>query len=349
MRGLKRSEMVGDREADVSAGFEIFVIPHLQLQAQPISSQPARFESIPHHYYWRVSQKGIVLFSLAGVFWGLPYFFIALALESFSTPSIVFLRTLLGALVLIPYAAIAGGLRAALKAWPYVVIFGAVEMVGPWFLITEAEKHISSGLAGLLIATVPFFAVAILAVFLKDRKALRPRPLSGMVIGFAGVATLVGIDSFTGAIEPIYVLMVVLAAVGYSIAPIVANIKLKEVPSASVIGVSMAFVAVVYAPFSIPKLPEEFAAATPTSMMAVVVLGLVCSAAAFVIFFMLIKEIGPAKATLITYVNTAVALLLGIVFLGEPITIGLLVGIPLITIGLILAGGREREPELSKA
>lgn len=296
-----------------------------------------------------MSQKGIVLFSLAGVFWGLPYFFIALALESFSTPSIVFLRTFLGALVLIPYAAATGGLKPALKAWPYVLIFAVVEMVGPWFLITEAEKHISSGLAGLLIATVPFFAVAILAIFLKDRKALRPRPLSGMIIGFAGVATLVGIDTFTGVIEPLYVLMVVLAAIGYSIAPIVANIKLHEVPSAAVIGLSMAFVAFIYSPFSLPRLQGEFASATGTSIMAVVVLGLVCSATAFVIFFMLIKEVGPAKATLITYVNTAVALSLGIVFLGEPITIGLLVGIPLITLGLILAGGSQREPELAKA
>jgi len=296
-----------------------------------------------------VSQKGLLLFALAGIFWGLPYFFIALALESFTTPSIVFLRTLLGALVLIPYAAFTGGLRPALKAWPYVLVFGAVEMIGPWFLITEAEKHISSGLAGLLIATVPFFAVAILAIFLKDRKALRPKPLGGMVIGFIGVATLVGIDTFTGHIEPLYVLMVVLAAVGYSVAPIVANIKLHDVPSAGVIGVSMAMVAISYSPFAIPKLPGEFAQASGTSIMAVIVLGLVCSAAAFVIFFMLIKEIGPAKATLITYVNTAVALLLGIVFLDEPITAGLLVGLPLITLGLMMAGGREREPELAKA
>ena len=170
-----------------------------------------------------------------------------------------------------------------------------------------------------------------------------------MIIGFIGVFTLVGIDSVTGVVNPLYVLMVVLAAVGYAIAPIIANIKLHDVPSAGVIGVSMAFVAIVYSPLSVPQLPAELAAATGVSLMAVVVLGLVCSAAAFVIFFKLIKEIGPAKATLITYVNTAVALSLGIIFLGEQITTGLIVGVPLITIGLILAGGREREPELSKA
>ena len=283
---------------------------------------------------------------MAGLFWGLPYFFIALALESFSTPTIVFARTFLGALVLIPYAALTGGLKPALKAWPYVVMFGLIEMVGPWFLITEAEKNISSGLAGLLIATVPFFAVAVLAIFLKDRKALRPRSLAGMTIGFFGVVVLVGIDSFLGAVNPLFVLMVILAAVGYSIAPIIANRKLNHVPSAGVIGVSMAMVSIIYAPFSLPGLGDELALATTSSMWAIIVLGLVCSALAFVVFFMLIQEVGPVRATLITYVNTAVALSLGIVFLNEPITIGLAVGLPLIAIGLYLAGGTEKKREI---
>jgi drug/metabolite transporter (DMT)-like permease len=293
-----------------------------------------------------VSQKGIVLFLMAGIFWGLPYFFIALAIESFSTPSVVFARTFLGALVLIPYAALTGGLKPALRAWPYVLVFAVVEMVGPWFLITEAQKGIPSGLAGLLIATVPFFVVAILAIFLKDRKALRVRPLSGMVIGFVGVAALVGIDSISGLIEPLFVLMIIAAAVGYAIAPIVANQKLSDVPSAGVIGVSMAIVATVYSPFALPTFGSEFAAAASSSLWALVVLGLVCSAAAFVIFFKLIKEVGPAKASLITYLNTAVALSLGTVFLNEPVTTGLLIGLPLIALGLYLSGGATAKEDI---
>lgn len=285
---------------------------------------------------------------MAGIFWGLPYFFIAIALESFSTPSVVFARTFLGALVLIPYAALTGGLRPALKAWPYVLIFAVVEMVGPWFLITEALRGISSGLAGLLVGTVPFFVVAILAIFLKDRRALQPRPLIGMVIGFVGVAVLVGVDSITGAIEPFSVLMVIAAAIGYAIAPIVANIKLSDVPSAGVIGLSMAIVATLYSPFALPRIGGELAMASFNALGSLVVLGLVCSAAAFVIFFKLIKEVGPAKASLITYLNTAVALTLGTLFLNEPLTTGLLIGIPLIAIGLYLSGGargKQKIPE----
>jgi drug/metabolite transporter (DMT)-like permease len=135
---------------------------------------------------------------------------------------------------------------------------------------------------------------------------------------------------------------------GYAVAPIVANLKLKDVSSASMIGLSMLMVSVAYAPFAVPNLGAEFAQASTQSLIAILVLGLICSAAAFVLFFMLIKEIGPAKSSLITYVNTAVALFLGIVFLSEPITIGLLIGIPLITVGLVLAGGGDRESEVGK-
>ena len=275
---------------------------------------------------------------LAGVFWGLPYFFIVWALESFSTPTIVFARTLIGAVVLIPYAIKVGGIRPALKAWPYVVLFAVLEMVVPWWLITEAGKHISSGLSGLLVATVPFFAVAILAIFLKDRTALRPVPLAGMVIGFLGVVALVGVDSFLGNIQPLWVGAVVLGSIGYAIAPIMANVKISHVPTSAVIGLSMALVAVLYAPAAIAEFPSELAAEpTAHAWIALVVLGLICSALAFVIFFELLKEVGPAKASLITYLNTAVALLLGTLFLAEPLTPGLLLGLPLITLGLYLS------------
>ncbi len=289
-------------------------------------------------YAMQVSRRGLILFLLTGVFWGLPYFFIAIALDSFSTPTIVFARTFIGALVLVPYAIMTGAAKKVLKAWPYVLLFAALEMVGPWYLITEAEKYISSGLAGLLISTVPFFAVAILALVFKDRTALKPIPLAGMVIGFLGVIALVGIDSFLGHVEPLWIGAVVLAAVGYAIAPIMANNKMTDVPTSGVIGFSMAIVAAIYAVPAAFEIPAEIAAQPPIEgWIALLVLGLICSALAFVLFFELIREIGPVKASLITYVNTAVALLLGTLFLSEPVTPGLLIGIPMITLGLYLS------------
>ncbi len=285
-----------------------------------------------------MSRRGLVLFLGAGLFWGLPYFFIAIALESFSTQTIVFARTFIGALLLIPYAIKFGNLKSAIKAWPYIALFAFLEMIGPWWLITESEKHLPSGLVGLLIATVPFFALAIVAFVLKDRSSLKPVPIIGMVIGFVGVVTLVGVDSLLGHTSPAWVAAVVLAAIGYAIAPIMATRKIPDVSTSAVIGLSMALVAVIYAVPTAFVLPAEIAA-NPSleAWLALVVLGVVCSALALVIFFEFLKEIGPVKASAITYVNTAVALSLGILLLGEPVTPGLLIGIPLIATGLYLS------------
>lgn len=285
-----------------------------------------------------MSRRGLLLFLAAGIFWGLPYFFIAIALESFSTQTIIFARTLIGALVLVPYALKFGNLRQSIKAFPYILLFAVLEMLVPWWLITESEKHLSSGLVGLLVATVPFFALAIVAFVLKDKSSLKPIPLLGMLIGFSGVLSLVGIDSVLGHVSPLWVGAVVLAALGYAIAPIMATRKIPDVPTSSVIGLSMLLVSLVYAVPSLAVLPSEIAAGpTPAAWISLVVLGLVCSALAFVIFFELLKEVGPVKASLITYVNTAVAITLGTLILSEPVTPGLLVGIPLIAFGLYLS------------
>lgn len=289
-----------------------------------------------------MSRKGLLLFLAAGFAWGIPYFFIRVAVQDFSTPTIVFARVAIGALVLIPFAIHQKALIPALKAWRWVLAFALIEMVGPWFLITEAEQSISSGLAGLLIATVPFFAVFIAFFYQGDRTVFHPKTVFGLIFGFVGVFLLVGIDSFSGHIDPLQVGLVVIAAIGYAVAPAIAAVKLANVPTSGVIALSMVIVAAVYAwPMSI-NLPAEIAAKPATeSWISLVVLGLVCSAIAFVIFFKLILEIGSARATLITYLNTAVALVLGILFLNEPLTAGIAIGFPLVLVGSWFASRRH--------
>jgi drug/metabolite transporter (DMT)-like permease len=214
-------------------------------------------------------------------------------------------------------------------------------MAGPWWLITESGRHLPSGLIGLLIATVPFFAV-LLASFLGDKSVWHPKTIMGLLMGFAGVVALVGIDSFGGLIDPLWVGAVILASVGYAIAPAMIAHKIGFVPTAGVISLSMVIVGVIYAIPAAVSLPAEIAAGPAIeSWIAVLVLGVICSAIAFILFFALIKEIGPARATLITYLNTLVALVLGVVFLSEPITTGLLIGFPLILIGSWFAGKRH--------
>lgn len=299
------------------------------------------------NYDWRVTRKGLFLFLAAGIAWGVPYFFIAIAVEHFSTASVVWLRVVIGALVLLPLAYKSGALKAAIKAWPWVLAFAAIEMMGPWWLITEAEREIPSGLVGLLITTVPFMSALIVGL-LGDRSVWHPKTVAGLVIGFAGVIAMVGIDALIGHIELLPVLMTILASAGYAVAPIMTSRKIPQVPTSGLISLSMAFVAVAYAPFAAVDLPRDIAANPPLEAWgAMLGLGVICSALAFVAYFALIPEIGPTRASLVTYVNVAVAMLLGTIFLSEPVTAGILVGLPLVVLGSYLAG-RKREVYVSR-
>jgi drug/metabolite transporter (DMT)-like permease len=220
-------------------------------------------------------------------------------------------------------------------------------MIGPWFLIPEAQKDISSSLASLLITTVPFIA-AFFVGLLGDKSAWHPLTVLGLVVGLAGVIALVGIDAFSGVTPLAPILMMLGAALGYAVAPIVVNRMPQEVPTLGVIAVSLAIVSIVYAPFAAVSLPQNIAAGPSwQAWVALLVLGAVCSALAFVLFFALIRQIGPARASLITYVNLAVAAVLGVVFLAEPITIGIVVGFPLVVAGSYLAS-RQRQALVRK-
>jgi drug/metabolite transporter (DMT)-like permease len=285
-----------------------------------------------------MSRRALFLFLVAGTAWGLPYLFIRLAVPYFSTPSVIFSRVVIGALVLIPIAVYRKSLMPAIKAWPWVLAYAALEMIGPWFLITESERVINSGLAGLLVATVPFFGLIIGFFYLGDKSLAHKNTLAGLVIGFSGVLLLVGIDAFNGSVSLPHVGMVVLAALGYSIAPVVANQKMPNVSGVAINGLAMAMVAVFYAIPALSALPKELASNPPIDAWASLLgLGVICSALAFVAFFRLTREIDVARASLVTYMNMAVAVFLGIILLAEPITAGILIGFPLVVVGSILA------------
>jgi drug/metabolite transporter (DMT)-like permease len=288
-----------------------------------------------------VSRKGLILFIACGIAWGMPYAFIAIAVDQFDVVTIVLARCLIGAAVLIPFAIYRKAIMPALKHWRWVLVFALLEMVGPWFLITNAERTISSGLTGLLIAIVPFWGVFIAYYFLGDKSVKHPKTIFGLVIGFAGVLLLVGVDAFSANLDLLGVGAVVLASLGYAIAPAVSSRTIGHLDSVGVIALSMGFVSVIYAIPGFIALPASIPTAKFDGWMSLIVLGVVCSAIAFILFFDLIREIGSARATLITYPNTAVAFLLGILFLSEPITLGMILGFPLVLIGSYFASKRH--------
>lgn len=267
--------------------------------------------------------------------WGIPYLLIRVAVRQLEPEMVVFGRTALAAMVMLAIAHRADAVRPVLRHWRPIVAFAILEMAIPWILLAIAEQHLASGLTGLIVATVPIMG-ALTAFFLGDRSALRAVRVVGMVVGFAGVAFLVGNDLRGDSAPPWWsVAMVLLVCVCYATAPFIIDRKLAGVPSFGVIALSLALVAVIYAPIAAASLPEN--RPTARSVLAVVALALVCTGLAFVVFFKLLEEVGPARAPLITFANPVVAVSLGAVFLDESVTGVTLVGFVLVMSGCWLA------------
>jgi len=281
-----------------------------------------------------MTRRGTFLFIALSIIWGLPYLFIKYAIAEMDPVVVVFIRTAPSAVLLLLWSWKRGVLRANFRFWPTAAAFAGVEMLFPWWLITDAERNLSSGITGLLLATVPLFGVLI-AKLRGDATATSPKRLLGMAIGIVGVILLVGINPTESKISFIPVLMVLVSAVGYAIGPAVINATLAEADSATVIGMSLAVVSVLYAPLALAHIPAQ--APSAQGWFSIAVLSIVCTVAAFLCFFALIDEVGPIRATLVTYINPAVAVALGIVFLQEPITTGLILGFPLVLGGSWLA------------
>jgi drug/metabolite transporter (DMT)-like permease len=297
-----------------------------------------------------VTLRGWLLYGAMAVLWGIPYLFIKEAVDSYSPAAIVAGRTLLGALILLPLALHRRALRPALRVWPWVLAFGAIEMAGPFLLLGHAEQTLPSGLTGLLVATVPLFA-ALIALVRGDRGVLAPARAIGLGMGFAGVALIVlgpSLDVSDPDRALLAVGQVLLVALLYAIAPFIIATKLANVPSLGTITLALLAVGVFYLPIA---LLTQHDLPTLRATGSLVALGVLCTALAFIAFFALIREVGPVRAPLFTYVNPIVAILLGVLLLGEPLSPGLLAGFPLVVVGCWLAatGGRlrrRREPLL---
>jgi drug/metabolite transporter (DMT)-like permease len=288
-----------------------------------------------------VSRKGWVLFLALSVIWGVPYLLIKVAVGGLHPSVVVFLRTVIGAALLLPIAGFRGELGPTVKRWRPLLLFTFVEITAPWLLLTEAERKTTSSFAGLLVAVVPLIG-AVLAVIVGSSDRLGKARLGGLLIGFAGVAALLGIDLNGAHGQALASLFIILTAVGYAIGPMIVARSLADVPSFGVIAVALAVNTVVYLPFAIHDAPSS----TPSAgvIWSVVGLGVLCTATAFLVFFALIAEVGPQRATVITYLNPAVAVLLGVTLRGEALTTGMAVGFPLVLLGCWLGTGRRGEP-----
>jgi len=288
-----------------------------------------------------VSRRGWLLFGALSVIWGVPYLLIRVAVREVAPGTLIFFRTAPVALLLLPVAAYRNQLPALLQRWRALLLYTVVEIGVPWLMISTAEVRLSSSLTGLLIAAVPLIG-ALVARMSGDEDRFDHAQIAGLAIGIVGVALLVGIDVRGATALPIA--GVLLAAVGYALGPRVFNRYLSDLPNLGVVAASLALAAVGYAPYGLANLPRHLSDEVVLSLIA---LALVPTLAGFLVLFALIQEIGPVRPTVVTYVNPAVALIHGVVLLGEPFTLGLGLGFPLVIVGSVLAT-RRRDPAVTQ-
>jgi drug/metabolite transporter (DMT)-like permease len=266
--------------------------------------------------------------------WGTPYFFIKTAVHEISPIWVAWGRLIFGTIVLLPIAWHRGAFRNLSKHRGAIVAFALVELVGPFYLIALGEQWVSSSLAGILLAAVPLVVVMI-SPFMGIHERVSPRRLIGMAVGLGGVVALLGIDSLHGMHQWLGAASILLATVGYAMGPLIVQRRLSDVDSLGVVAASVAIGAAVLtvpALFSAPPMIPS-----THTIASVIILGVICTALGLLLFVYVISHAGASRATIVTYVNPAVAVLLGVFLLGEHFGVGAAVGLVLILIGSWLA------------
>ncbi|HUC57660.1 MAG TPA: EamA family transporter [Streptosporangiaceae bacterium] len=294
-----------------------------------------------------MSRRGLALFAAMSVIWGMPYLLIKIAVGGVPVPVLVLARVAVGAALLLPLALFRrtegrSQLVALKPVLGWVALFACVEIIIPWFVLSEAERHIASSLTGLLIASVPII-IALLSLLIGSGERLHWVRWAGLLVGLAGVALLAGPDLFgsaAGGGVAAAVGEVLFVALCYAIGPLIANNKLSGVPPVAMTAASLSLATIVYLPLGILDWPS----AVPSAKVLLSLAGLavICTALAFLLFFALIADVGPARASVITYINPAIAVSLGVAVLGEKVTPLMLIAFATILAGSVLATRHAR-------
>jgi drug/metabolite transporter (DMT)-like permease len=281
-----------------------------------------------------LSWRGWAAFWALGIIWGVPYFFIRIAVQEISPFVVAWSRLTIAALILLPIAWHRGALRPLRTHMVAICVFAAVEFVVPFSAISFGERWISSSITGILIAGAPL-TVIIMARFLGMDERLGPRRVAGLVLGLCGVVALLGFGTVSGPLGWAGVGCMVLATIGYAAGPLIIQRYLHGLDSIGPIAASLSVASLVLLLPAAATWPDRWpSTATLTS---IVVLGVLCSAIAMLLMFYLVRVAGASRALIITYVNPAVAMLLGVGVLHEHLGPGGVTAFAVILIGSFLS------------
>jgi drug/metabolite transporter (DMT)-like permease len=281
-----------------------------------------------------VSWRAWGAFAALGIIWGLPYFFIKLSVQELSPVVVAFGRVALATLILLPIAWRRGALRSVGKHKAAICAFALAEFVIPFSVISFGERWISSSVTGILIAMVPL-SVALIQRFFGVHERLGTWRIVGLGLGFVGVAALLGSGTISGPLGWAGVGCMLIATLGYAIGPLIIQRHLKGIDPYGPLAASLAVASTVLLVPAIMNLPTQVP--TMLALASMGILGVVCTALAMVLMFYLVGHAGASRAAVITYINPAVAALLGVWLLHERLGLGGILAFALIVLGSWLA------------
>lgn len=281
-----------------------------------------------------MSWRGWTAFVALGIIWGLPYFFIKVAMQEVSPFTLAFSRVVLATMILLPIAWRRGALRSLTEHKAAIVAFGLIEFAIPFSMISLGERWISSSVTGILIAMVPL-SIALIQRFFGIREALGAWRVVGLTIGFIGVAALLGTGAISGALGWAGVGCMLVSTICYAVGPLIIQRHLSGLDSIGPLAASLGVASII---LLIPA-TLEFPSSLPTAnaLVSIAVLGIVCTAIAMLLMFYLVRDAGASRASVITYINPVVATLLGVLVLDEHLGIGGFIAFALILLGSWLA------------
>lgn len=287
-----------------------------------------------------MNRRAALLFAALGVAWGIPYLLVKVSLAELSPAAILLVRSSVAAALLLPLAAMRGVLRPALRRWRPILAYAAVEVVVPWLMIGHAEQRLASSTTGLLIAATPLMGVAV-GLLVGRHERMGAAGWTGLLLGFAGVAALVGLDIDTS--DRVAVLQLLAVVTGYAIGPMILARSLSEESGLAVVGLAFGFA--VLGAIGVLAVGGGWPTALPSAQVvgALAILSSICTVGAFLLLFVLVQEVGAVRSTAVTYINPAVAITVGAIFLGESITGWTLLGFVLVLAGSVLLARRPAE------
>jgi drug/metabolite transporter (DMT)-like permease len=293
-----------------------------------------------------MTARAWIAFGCMSALWGIPYLFIKVAVDDGVPPAFVaWARVVLAAVVLLVLAWRAGALTSLRGKGRWLAAYAFLEISIPFPMIAVGEQHVASSLAAIIIASVPLF-IALLAIRFDQSERATGKRLVGLLVGLAGVVALVGIDVAGRSEELLGAGAILLAALGYAAGPMVFTRTLGGIDARATMGASLAIAAVFLTPFALLDPPREVPSGD--AVVAIVVLGIFCTAIAFVIFSVLLMEVGAGRAAVITYINPVVAVGLGVAILGERPGAGAIAGLLLILAGSWLSTDGRLPPGLRR-